>query len=295
MQNNCPVCSSEHTSLLHKVKDHFLTGEDFNIWKCDNCNFCFTIDPPAENKISEYYKSEEYISHSNTSKGLTNRLYHMARQWMLRSKFSIIQKYSIKKRGRLLDIGCGTGYFASYMNNKDWDSIGIEADQNAKKYAEEKFGLKVSSLNDLKSFSSSEFNVVTLWHVLEHLSSPKEILDEISRILDEKGICIVALPNTDSYDANYYKTYWAAWDVPRHLWHFNISSFKNIIENSGLRLRAIKRMPLDSFYISMLSEKYRGSGISFLKGLVIGKIGWISSWFKKYKSSSLIYILVKES
>lgn len=295
MRNSCPVCSSEQTSLLHIVKDHFLSGEDFNIWKCENCNFCYTIDPPAENKISEYYKSEEYISHSDTTKGLTNRLYHMARQWMLRSKFSIIRKYSIKKQGKLLDIGCGTGYFAAYMNDKNWDSIGIEADQDAKKYAEEKFGLKVFSLNDLNSFKSSEFSVVTLWHVLEHLTSPKEVLGEISRVLDQKGICIIALPNTDSFDAHYYKTYWAAWDVPRHLWHFNISSFGNLIENSGLHLRAIKRMPLDSFYISMLSEKYRGSGISLLKGLVIGKIGWISSWFKKSKSSSLVYILVKES
>lgn len=295
MQNNCPVCSSEQTSLLHKVKDHFLTGEKFIIWKCDNCDFCFTIQAPGENKISEYYKSEEYISHSDTSKGLTNRLYHLARQWMLRSKFNIIRKYSIKNQGKLLDIGCGTGYFAAYMNKKNWDCIGIEADRDAKKYAEERFGLKVFGLNDMKSFNSSEFNVVTLWHVLEHLSSPKEVLNEISRILDEKGICIIALPNTGSFDAHYYKNYWAAWDVPRHLWHFNISSFKNLIENSGLHLIAIKRMPLDSFYISMISEKYRGSGISFLKGLLIGKIGWISSWFDKSKSSSLIYILVKES
>ena len=295
MQNNCPVCSSEHTSFFKKVKDHFLSGEDFNIRKCDNCNFCFTIDPPAENKISEYYKSEEYISHSDTSKGLTNRLYHLARKWMLRSKYLIVRKYSCKKQGRLLDIGCGTGYFAAYMNAKNWDSIGIEADPDAKKYAEERFGIKVFSLGDIKSFKSSEFNVVSLWHVLEHLSSPKEVIIEINRILGENGVCIIALPNTDSFDANYYKEDWAAWDVPRHLWHFNISSFKRLTKDSGLKLISARRMPLDSFYISILSEKYRGSGIAFMRGLLIGKLGWISSWFKKTKSSSLIYILVKES
>ncbi len=295
MQHKCPLCSSESTSLLYTVSDHFLSREDFNIWKCDYCKFCFTIDPPDENKISKYYKSEDYISHSDTSKGITNRLYHIARRWMLRSKFRTVSKASGKKQGKLLDIGCGTGYFAAYMNDRHWNSIGIEADIDAKKYAEEKFGLTVLSLDEIQSFSASEFNVVTLWHVLEHLWSPKEVLNEISRILDKTGVCIIALPNNDSFDAHYYKKYWAAWDVPRHLWHFNLSSFKSLIKDSDLQLRSFSRMPLDSFYISILSERYRGSGISFLKGIAIGKIAWISSWFKKSKSGSLIYILEKKS
>jgi 2-polyprenyl-3-methyl-5-hydroxy-6-metoxy-1,4-benzoquinol methylase len=214
---------------------------------------------------------------------------------MLRNKFRIINKYSGKKQGKLLDIGSGTGYFAAYMNERNWISTGIEADQDARSFAEEKFGLTVYKLNDIKSFNASEFNVVTLWHVLEHLPSPKEVLRDISRILDEKGICVIALPNTDSFDAHYYNKHWAAWDVPRHLWHFNLSSFKRLAKDSGLKLISTRRMPLDSFYISMLSEKYRGSVMSFLKGIIAGKIGWISSWFNKSRSSSLIYILEKES
>lgn len=295
MQNNCPVCSGKSVSSLLTVKDHFLSGEEFEILRCKDCSFSYTLNTPNETEIGKYYKSDEYISHSDTKKGITNRLYHIARSWMLGKKSRIATKMTIQKKGSLLDIGCGTGYFASHMVRKGWTCCGIETDKDARKHAEDAFGLDVYGPEELSNFTSGEFDVVTLWHVLEHLPNPKEVIKEISRLLDNRGTCIIALPNTDSHDAKYYGKDWAAWDVPRHLWHFNRSSFTKLIEDSDLSLKSVRRMPLDSFYISLLSERYQGSRWSFIRGMIIGKIGWIYSWFKRDKSSSLIYILKKEN
>jgi 2-polyprenyl-3-methyl-5-hydroxy-6-metoxy-1,4-benzoquinol methylase len=295
MQNNCPVCSGKSVSSLFTVKDHFFSGEEFEILGCKDCSLSYTLNAPDETEIAKYYKSDEYISHSDTKKGITNRLYHIARSWMLGKKSRIVEKMVVRKKGSLLDIGCGTGYFASHMVKKGWTCCGIETDKDARKYAEDVKGLDVFGPEKLSGFTSGEFDVVTLWHVLEHLPHPKDILKEISRLLDSKGLCIIALPNTDSYDAKFYGKDWAAWDVPRHLWHFNRSSFIKLIEDSDLSLKSVRRMPLDSFYISILSERYLGSRWSFLKGITIGKIGWIFSWFNRSRSSSLIYILKKEN
>ncbi len=214
---------------------------------------------------------------------------------MISQKFKIVKKSSSVPSGKIIDIGCGTGYFAGFMKNKGWNSAGIESDPDAKRFAENNFGLHVYNLKHLDKFDPGEFDSVTMWHVLEHLFHPGDILTKIHSLLKNKGTCIIALPNRDSLDARYYKEMWAAYDVPRHLWHFNIESFNTLIKKSSFQIKKIKRMPFDAFYISIISERYKGSRIAIVKGLLFGTYSWIVSLFDKSKSSSLIYVLTKSN
>lgn len=287
----CPLCSS--TELVHEFTctDHFLSGETFPVVKCDQCGFTFTQDHPGENEAGKYYESEDYISHSDTSKGLTNKLYRFARNFMLKRKVRLVVKVTGQNRGNLLDIGSGTGYFVNAMKNAGWKAEGIEINKKAREFSIAKFGIDVYDPSDLSNLKPGNYDCITLWHVLEHFHDPDVYMREIARLLKPGGRCIIALPNSNSYDARHYREFWAAWDVPRHLWHFTPETFRKFCEKSTFELTKISSLPLDVFYISTLSEKYRGSGFHFFKGIVKGKWLWILSAFNKKKASSLIYVL----
>ena len=292
--SNCPGCNSRYLSRKFKLIDHFVSGEIFEILKCDDCGLILTQDYPEENQIQLYYHSDEYISHSDTTSGIINRIYHFIRGLMLRRKSRMIVSDTNKNIGKLIDIGCGTGYFLAYMKAKEWDTIGFEINEKAKNIATDKFGLEVHDPKQIDKIENTSIDCVTMWHVLEHFHDPSKVLNSIQRILKDDGVLVIALPNNDSYDAKYYKENWAAWDVPRHLWHFNPSSFKIYIEKYGFRIRKIRRLPFDSFYVSILSEKYTGKKMPGLRGMVIGKISWLISMFYKHRTSSVVYIIEKK-
>lgn len=289
---NCPLCSSERIVLKFPCTDHFISGEIFPVTTCEDCGFTFTQDHPDEIGISRYYESEDYISHSDTSKGIINRLYRYAREFMLKRKVSIVKKITGKENGIVLDIGSGTGYFLKAMKDAGWSSEGIEINEKARSFTEKEFGIHVYEPGAISKLGSANYDCITLWHVLEHFQDPESYIKEIARLLKPGGKCIIALPNSNSFDASYYKQHWSAWDVPRHLWHFTPDTFKKFAEKNGFSLVQVKTLPLDVFYISMLSEKYRGSKLHFLKGIIIGKWFWMNSIFRKEKSSSLLYILI---
>ena len=291
MKSNCIVCGSDSVSGHIDVTDWFLSKESFSIISCGNCGFMRTSGAPSEDKIGNYYKSEEYISHSDNRKGITHSLYHWVRSLMLRRKFRLVQKYSDCKKGKLLDIGCGTGYFPAFMKGNGWLAEGIEKDEDARNFAIDRFGLKVSSPGELISYHGTNTDVVTLWHVLEHIHDPANIMEDARKILRPGGACIVALPNCESIDARHFGPYWAAWDVPRHLWHFCMNTFCEFASGNGFEVVAIKRMPFDGFYVSILSSRYRSGGSGLLSGLLTGSWGWMTSLFRKSASSSLIYVL----
>jgi SAM-dependent methyltransferase len=291
--NECPLCSSEEIGLLFNCNDHFISGKNFSIFKCSACGFLFTQDYPEEHDIAQYYESDDYISHSDTSKGFSNKLYRVARNLMLKKKKELIKKITGLKVGTILDIGSGTGYFASTMKKNGWRVKGIEINEKARKFSEAHFGLEVSAPDKISTFEADSFDCITLWHVLEHFHDPFNYISEIYRLLKPGAICVIALPNSDSYDAKHYNRFWAAWDVPRHLWHFNPVTLRLFSEKSGFILENLKILPLDVFYISQLSEKYKGSPLHFLKGMTQAIIFAVLSAFKKRRSSSVIYILRK--
>lgn len=289
---SCPLCNGDSIIQMYNCRDSFVTGEFFPVVKCKACGFIFTNDYPIEESIGSYYKSENYISHSDTQRGLINKIYHLARTLMLRKKWRIIRSHTNLSSGRLLDIGCGTGYFAHYMSKKRWIVSGIEKDDDARLFASSKLNVDVYSSEKLFRLEE-KYDCITLWHVLEHFHDPDSVMEAIRSALKDSGILALALPNNSSYDAYHYRENWAAWDVPRHLWHFTPKTIELFIKKHGMEIVSIKRLPLDAFYVSLLSEKYRGSRTALLSGFLFGTISFIRSVLNKRKTSSLIYLIRK--
>jgi len=289
----CPLCSSEMIGVELNCLDHFVSGKTFAVCRCSVCNFMFTQDYPLESEIGQYYESDEYISHSDTSKGLTNKLYRVARGIMLKRKKNLIVNITRLKTGNLLDIGSGTGYFASTMKNAGWVAKGIEINEKAREFSRSHFGIKVGTPDQVSTMKTESFDCITLWHVLEHFQDPFAYISEIYRLLKPGAFCFIALPNCSSYDAKSYESFWAAWDVPRHLWHFNPDTFRLFSEHYGFTLESLRILPLDVFYISLMSEKYKDSILPFFKGIAKATGFAFFSFFNRKRSSSVIYILRK--
>lgn len=287
----CPLCKSENSVHHALCRDHLLSREEFELVRCSACGFIFTQDHPDGKKSSKYYESDDYISHNDRATGFSNVLYRFSRRIMLRNKKCLISKITGLKTGTLLDIGSGTGYFLSEMKNAGWNVRGIEINDKARDFSISNFGLEVLDQGSSDNLEPGSFNCITLWHVLEHFQDPFSYASGIKKLLKPEGICIVALPNCSSYDAVHYGNYWAAYDVPRHLWHFMPGTFKMFSEKAGFNVTGIRALPLDAFYISILSEKYKGSRFPFLSGMFKGLWFTAMSWFRKDRSSSLIYLL----
>jgi 2-polyprenyl-3-methyl-5-hydroxy-6-metoxy-1,4-benzoquinol methylase len=291
----CPLCSSEMIKVDFICIDHFISKEPFTIACCSTCGFLFTQDYPDENEIYKYYESDDYISHSDTSEGIVNKMYHIIRRLMLIRKKRIIKKLTGLKNGNLLDVGSGTGHFASEMKKSGWSVKGIEINEKARIYSAKTFGLEIIAPGQISSLEEDSFDCITMWHVLEHFHDPNKYVSEIITLLKPGGICMIALPNSKSSDAKYYKQFWAAFDVPRHLWHFDPATFGQFSEKTGIKIEHQLVLPFDVFYISVLSEKYKGEQWPFIRGII--KAIWFSilAVFDRNNSSSVIYILKKSA
>ena len=290
---SCPVCKSENINDFFAAEDYTVSHEKFDIFQCKNCTHLFTQNIPAQNEIGKYYASENYISHSDTQTGIVNRLYHIVRKKTLNGKMRLIQKETKKQTGKILDIGCGTGAFLHNMKTAGWESTGLEPDETARKKAQELY--KLAPLPSLEIFNLPEntFDAITMWHVLEHVHQLHEYVEQLKNLITDKGRIFIAVPNYTSYDAQHYGTSWAAYDVPRHLYHFSPASMKNLLKQHGLTIKKIKPMWFDSFYVSMLSEKYKYGKSNLLKAFFTGFISNVKTILNKEKCSSLIYVVVK--
>jgi 2-polyprenyl-3-methyl-5-hydroxy-6-metoxy-1,4-benzoquinol methylase len=287
--NKCPVCGSQKMEVFLELKDYFLTGESFEISQCIECGFKFTNPVPRETDLQKYYESDEYISHSNTSKGLINGIYQSVRKHSIKKKVKIATRELA--RGEALDIGCGTGDFLKEMLNSGWNVKGIEPNNTARNSAIKNYGLDIYNESQLFEFRENSFDVITMWHVLEHVYNLERNIDQMKMILRKEGRLVIALPNADSLDAAIYKNFWAAYDVPRHLYHFNQSSFKRLMGKYGFEIIETKPMVFDSFYISMLSEKFKSGKINYLNAFFNGLKTDIYGLINKKYYSSLIYVL----
>jgi 2-polyprenyl-3-methyl-5-hydroxy-6-metoxy-1,4-benzoquinol methylase len=287
----CPVCSSADFALFLTCKDHTVSRETFNIVRCNSCGFKFTNPRPKEKYLGRYYKSEDYVSHSNTKKGFINKTYQAVRKYTLLKKLQLISKYF--KTGNILDIGCGTGEFLDTCKKAKWSTLGIEPDEDARKMAIQNFGLNVKEEDELKNLQDGSFEIITMWHVLEHVPKLNERIEELKRLIKPNGIIIIAVPNSDSFDANKYKEDWAAYDVPRHLYHFNPKDIETLFKNHGLKMFRILPMVFDSFYVSLLSEKIKSGKTHPVQAFWNGFVSNLYALKTGKTYSSQIYLIRK--
>ncbi len=296
--SHCPVCESTESTPFLECKDYTVSKEKFNIVSCKKCSFKFTNPRPEETNLGQYYESDEYISHSNTNQGLIAKLYQAARHYTLAKKLQLVSSLS-KKKGAILDYGCGTGEFLSTCKNAKWETMGVEPSEIGRAQATKDHGLEVYDDVFDTAFDGKEFDVITLWHVLEHVSKLKPTLERLLGLMPINGHIVIAVPNPASLDAKIYKEHWAAYDVPRHLYHFTPHSMITLCTHYSLKHIKTLPMVLDSFYVSMLSEKYKSedSGKSSLLGLP--KAFWngirsnVNASLHPGTSSSQIYIFKK--
>ncbi len=289
----CPVCDSKHINDFFSAKDYTVSGEVFKIVICNECTHLFTQNVALQNDIGKYYKSENYISHSDTQAGIINKLYHAIRKRTLTSKKKLINEETKKLKGKILDIGCGTGAFLHTMTEAGWSCTGLEPDDAARKKALELYKIEVKLSHEIFDLPDNNYDAITMWHVLEHVHQLNEYIEQLKNMLNDNGKIFIAVPNYTSYDARHYGQYWAAYDVPRHLYHFSPKSMHHLLRQHGLKIIKIKPMWYDSFYVSMLSEHYKNGKSNIVKAFFIGLLSNVKTMFDKEKCSSLIYIIEK--
>ena len=257
--------------------------------KCSNCGFKFINPRPDIKAIDHYYQSKDYISHDANDTNLINQIYKLARRFSITNKFKTVKKYI--RAGKVLDIGCGTGEFLGYCQSRGFDVEGIEPNDKARNYAVQVNKIPVSeNLTDLVIRKES-FGCISMWHVLEHIHDLNDEIEQVKNLLVPDGVFIVAVPNSDSWDAKHYGKFWAAYDVPRHLYHFNKATLTRLMSNHGFEIVQVIPQKLDAFYISILSERYRTGGNRYFKSLMIGSWSNFQARKKVRGYSSQIFIL----
>jgi 2-polyprenyl-3-methyl-5-hydroxy-6-metoxy-1,4-benzoquinol methylase len=268
------------------VKDYSVSQETFELYHDQDLDLLITHPQPSLDVLGKYYESADYISHTDSKRSLFEKAYHFVKNIALKNKLNLINTCQPNK-GLILDIGAGTGDFLTVAKNDGWKTIGVEPSEKAKAIAKNK---GVSFVEKTSELESQTFDVISMWHVLEHVPNLEEQITELKRLLKPTGTLIVAVPNFKSFDANHYGKFWAAYDVPIHFWHFSKTAIQKLFEKENMKLEKILPMKFDSFYVSLLSEKYKTGKMNYIKAFFIGLQ---SNWKAKQKLeySSHIYIL----
>lgn len=291
--HECPSCRSKAIAPVLTAKDYTVSQEQFEVWHCQNCTLRFTQHIPDADNIGAYYQSDSYVSHSDTQEGLINKIYHRVRNITLEQKKKLIIDVTKKQSGTLLDVGAGTGAFANAMKTAGWQVTGLEPDPTARNIAQVKYMLPLQSPEMLFSLAENSFDAITMWHVLEHVHNLHGYLEQYHKILRPKGKLVIAVPNYTSGDATHYKEHWAAYDVPRHLYHFSPQSMDVLAKQKGFVITGYKPMWFDSVYVSMLSEQYKKGKPSLISAVLNGMVSNVRAISNPKNCSSVIYILAK--
>lgn len=287
MNNKCPWCGSNKAQINLWLKDEFLTKKDFHICECLNCGLLYTMPRPSKEKIGAYYKSDEYYSHQENKKGFVPRLYEAIKKINLKHKFRLASRDL--PVGKLLDIGCGVGDFLHVAENKGWQCTGVEPSEEAREIARQRIKGDLLYSEDLEQLPDQSFDLITMWHVLEHVDDLKWQVAQLQRLIKPEGRIVIAVPNYRSYDGRFYNAYWAAYDVPRHLNHFNKTVITKIFKTSGLSLVCMDKLVWDAYYISFMSEQYKHHFMPLVRGVFRGLVSNAKAR-RSGEWSSLVYV-----
>jgi 2-polyprenyl-3-methyl-5-hydroxy-6-metoxy-1,4-benzoquinol methylase len=269
--------------------DYTVSNKKFDLQLNSALDMLETIPKPSINELASYYESPEYISHTDSKKSIIDKVYQIVKKYTLNQKLNLLNSFNSESKN-LLDVGCGTGDFLAICNTNGWNVVGVEPNENAKDLALKKLDSTSKIYKNVFELATERFDVITLWHVLEHVPELETYILQLKKLLKPDGILIVAVPNYKSFDAQYYKQFWAAFDVPRHLWHFSKKSIELLFSKKQMRVTKILPMKFDAFYVSLLSEKYKTGKSNFLNAFYIGLKSNLKAR-KKMNYSSLIYVL----
>ncbi|CAG5010438.1 hypothetical protein DYBT9275_04716 [Dyadobacter sp. CECT 9275] len=293
---SCPVCEGNSFNKYLNVQDYTVSNKEFTIQQCTSCHFLLTNPRPPEDEIGAFYESTDYISHHDEARDLFSKVYIKVRDYTLRQKLKMLNSL-FPDKGNLLDIGCGTGNFIHVCQKDGWHISGTEPDAGARKVAAGRAGAPIFDSINAPELQTKKFSIISLWHVLEHVHQLNETIAWLEKHLEDNGKIIIAVPNPQSADALTYGKYWAAYDVPRHLYHFTKASMRQLLNRHSLRIDQIKPMWFDSFYVSMLSTKYQKGKTDLLNSVKTGVLSNIkgnSNHSDSLNTSSLIYIISKQ-
>ncbi len=285
------VCGSVTIRKELTCKDFVATGESFDLYRCDSCSFLFTNPRPDVNEIGVYYQSNRYVSHAGDKSQFSfmYKVYDIVRDYSIKQKLIHIKSY--KPEGKLMDLGCGLGYFLDgVVKDNTFDAVGVDVSDDAVEYVKKKFGYQVKNESELDSFERESFDVITQWHVLEHVHTLNERMQQLKQLLKKDGYLFIAVPNSNSWDAKHYHEFWDGYDVPRHLYHFNQKSFNLLMQKHGFKVVETKSMPFDAPYISMRSEVHKGNKLEFVRGAISGLRSTLSA-SKNNDHSSLLFVV----
>ena len=282
--------NSEKTPYLSCI-DYTVSNKKFDLLYNADYDMLETFPQPKVEELDLYYQSSDYISHTDAKKSIVDKVYQIVKKFALNKKLKLINSFKTSEKN-LLDIGCGTGDFLAICKINGWNVVGVEPNENARNLTKSKINKKSDStiFKDINELELEKFDVITLWHVLEHVPNLEKYILKLKSLLKPNGVLVVAVPNFKSYDAFYYKQFWAAFDVPRHLWHFSKTAIQKIFIKEQMHVEKILPMKFDSFYVSLLSEKYKTSNSNFLKAFYIGLKSNLKAIASK-EYSSLIYII----
>jgi 2-polyprenyl-3-methyl-5-hydroxy-6-metoxy-1,4-benzoquinol methylase len=290
---SCPICNAGCIREDLIAKDYTVSKKNFDVWACDNCDLKYTDKVPNQSEIGKFYKSSDYISHSDTKVGFINKMYHKVRNHTLNTKRKLVEHFTNTNKGVILDVGCGTGAFLNNMQQAGWQITGLEPDANAIKTANSLYKIAPKSPEELFLLPSNSFDAITMWHVLEHVHDLNGYFKRFFELLNPGGYLIIAVPNPESQDAQTFGAEWAAWDVPRHLYHFTPGTMKRLAEKYHFEWKGTQPMWFDALYVSMLSKEIQQK--TKWLGIVDGIHSNIHAMTKNSQTSSLIYVLRKPS
>lgn len=291
----CPLCGASGPIPYANCTDFTVSKESYTLMRCPSCGVVYTLDPPSQEEMYRYDmpKLNQKIKLGDSPSGLIGQLYYRVRQRMLLKKVRIVESQAYRSGGSLLNYGAKTGFFSAKMERRGWKVTSVERYHEERLFSLEMFHHRMIDVKEMDQLHAGTFDVITMWHVFEHSHNPNQLLDRFYELLRPGGILVMACPNIRSTDAMHYGPYWAAYNVPRHLWHFDPNSISNLAYRHGFTLMHHEKMPFDSFYISILSEKYLRHRMPFLRGMIQGLHSWRISLTRRSKSSSLVYVFRK--
>lgn len=291
--NPCPLCGAIETVPYATCSDHASSRLQYLLLRCPACGVVFTDNHPEEDEMEQFETLDSQIRRADSPEGITERLYRHVRRRMLRRKAGLVVRQSYRDSGTLLNYGAKRGFFSDHMERKGWKVTSVDRHHENRQFSLEHFHHRMSGMQEMSDFTPETFDVITLWHVFEHENEPERLLDTFHRILRPGGILVMSCPNICSTDAMHYGPYWAAYDVPRHLWHFNPVSLNRLVHRHGFTLMHHEKMPYDCFYISIMSEQYMMHRLAFLRGMAYGLHSWLVSLTRRGRSSSIVYVFRK--